>query len=208
MKRYTWTYAESIPETLYVACSGGVDSVATAAILSEWRNVTLLHFSHLDGAHKYELETVSNLAHQLGVQLITTVQLGEQDHGNKEEKWRDARYTWFHSFDTTVATGHTLDDMVSWYLMTCLRGQGQIMPHRNRNVFRPFLLTEKIKLIDYCKYRGLTWWEDPCNHDSDFTARNRVVNNILPEALKINPGLYKTVKNLFLRKKLKNYAIV
>ena len=200
MKRYTWTYTESVPETLYVACSGGVDSVATAAVLSEWRTVTLLHFSHADHAHKYELETVSNLAHELGVQLVTTVQLEEQTNGNKEEKWRDARYSWFHSFDTAVATGHTLDDAVEWYLMTCLRGRGEYMPHRNRNVFRPFLLTEKYKLEEYCRYRGLSWWEDPGNHLVDFSLRSRVRNRLVPEALACEPGLKNMVKRRLVEK--------
>jgi tRNA(Ile)-lysidine synthase len=199
MKRYTWTYTESVPETLYVACSGGVDSVATAAILSEWRDVTLLHFSHADHAYKYELETVSNLAHQLDVKLITTVQLEGQTNGNKEEKWRDARYTWFHSFDTVVATGHTLDDAVEWYLMTCLRGRGEYMPHRNRNVFRPFLLTEKYKLEEYCCYRGLSWYEDPTNHSDDF-LRSRVRQNLIPAAFHCEPGLKNMVKRRLVEK--------
>lgn len=200
MKKYNWTYTESIPETVYVACSGGVDSVAAAAILSEWRNVTLLHFSHLDHAYKYELETVDNLAHQLGVRLITTVQLEEQINGNKEEKWRDARYSWFHSFDTDIATGHTLDDAVEWYLMTCLRGRGEYMPHGNRNVFRPFLLTEKSKLEEYCRYRGLTWYEDPGNHSVDFSLRSRVRNELVPVALNCEPGLKNMVKRRLVEK--------
>ena len=200
MKRYTWTYTESVPETLYVACSGGVDSVATAAVLSEWRTVTLLHFSHLDHAHKYELDTVVELANTLGVRLITSSQTGEQDHGNKEEKWRDARYSWFHSFDTAVATGHTLDDAVEWYLMTCLRGRGEYMPHRNRNVFRPFLLTDKSKLEEYCRYRGLSWWEDPGNHLVDFSLRSRVRNRLVPEALACEPGLKNMVKRRLVEK--------
>jgi tRNA(Ile)-lysidine synthase len=200
MKRYTWTYTESVPETLYVACSGGVDSVATAAVLSEWRTVTLLHFSHTDHAHKYELDTVVELADTLGVGLITSSQTGEQDHGNKEEKWRDARYSWFHSFDTAVATGHTLDDAVEWYLMTCLRGRGEYMPHRNRNVFRPFLLTDKSKLEEYCRYRGLSWWEDPGNHLVDFSLRSRVRNRLVPEALACEPGLKNMVKRRLVEK--------
>ena len=200
MKRYTWTYTESVPETLYVACSGGVDSVATAAVLSEWRTVTLLHFSHTDHAHKYELDTVVELSNTLGVRLITSSQTGEQDHGNKEEKWRDARYSWFHSFDTAVAIGHTLDDAVEWYLMTCLRGRGEYMPHRNRNVFRPFLLTDKCKLEEYCRYRGLSWWEDPGNHDVDFSLRSRVRNRLVPEALACESGLKNMVKRRLVEK--------
>jgi tRNA(Ile)-lysidine synthetase-like protein len=195
-----WVYTESVPENVYVACSGGVDSVATAAILSEWKNVTLLHYSHLDHAHTYELDKVNDLSHKLGIKLITSYQSEKDQEGNKEEQWRDARYRWFHSFDSTIATGHTLDDAVEWYLMTCLRGRGEYMPHRNRNVFRPFLLTEKHRLVEYCKHRNLDWWEDPGNHDIEFSLRSRVRNRLIPEALLCEPGLKNVVKRRLSKK--------
>ena len=195
-----WTYTESVPQTLYVACSGGVDSVATAAILSEWRTVTLLHFSHDDHAHKHELEIVSELAHSLGVKLLTQHQTTDLLQGNREAQWRDARYAWFDSFNAPVATGHTLDDAVEWYLMTCLRGRGEFMPHKRNQVFRPFLLTEKSKLVDYCKLRNLKWWEDPGNHNPDFSLRSRVRQNLLPLALECEPGLKKMIKRRLIDK--------
>jgi tRNA(Ile)-lysidine synthetase-like protein len=194
-----WTYTESIPERLYVACSGGVDSVATAAILSEWRDVTLLHYSHADNVHLYEYDVVQELAHKLGLKLISTVQLDTVEQ-NREAKWRDARYSWFHSFDGDVATGHTLDDAVEWYLMTCLRGRGEYMPHRRKNVFRPFLLTDKDELVKYCEYRGLRWYEDPGNFDSEFSLRSRVRQSLVPIALQCEPGLDRMVRRRLVEK--------
>jgi tRNA(Ile)-lysidine synthetase-like protein len=204
-----WNYSESVPDKLYVACSGGVDSVATAAILSEWRDVTLLHFSHADHAHQHELETVVELANRLGLKLLTTYQIESQASSNKEAQWRNARYDWFHRLDMPVATGHTLDDAVEWYLMTCLRGRGEFMPHKNRNVFRPFLLTDKNKLIKYCKYRNLPWWEDPGNHDPEFSLRSRVRNQMIPAAYHCEPGLKKMVKRRLTEKikEIKNVCI-
>jgi tRNA(Ile)-lysidine synthase len=196
-----WNYSQSVPDKLYVACSGGVDSVATAAILSEWRDVTLLHFSHTDHAHIQELETVVNLANQLGVKLLTTSQTRDQKSGNAEAQWRNARYEWFHSLDMPVATGHTLDDAVEWYLMTCLRGRGEFMPVKNRNVFRPFLLTDKSKLVEYAVKRGLTWWDDPTNHDPAFGLRTQVRNCLVPVAEKCEPGLKNMVKRRIVAKK-------
>lgn len=195
-----WNYSESVPEKLYVACSGGVDSVAAAAILSEWRDVTLLHFSHTDHAHIQELETVVEVANTLGVKLITGYQSQLQIEGNKEAQWRAARYAWFHSLDLPVATGHTLDDAVEWYLMTCLRGRGEYMPHRNRNVFRPFLLTEKDKLVNYCMYRNLVWWEDPGNYSPEFSLRSRVRQKLVPVAYDCEPGLSNMVKRRLVEK--------
>lgn len=196
-----FTYSQSVPDKLYVACSGGVDSVAAAAILSEWRDVTLLHFSHTDHAHDHELETVEKLANQLGVKLLTELQTQTQTEGNREAQWRVARYAWFHSLDLPVATGHTLDDAVEWYLMTCLRGRGEFMPVKNRNVFRPFLVTEKSKLVEYAVKRGLTWWDDPTNHDPEFGLRTQVRNCLVPVAEKCEPGLKNMVKRRIVAKK-------
>lgn len=197
---FKWTYAKSIPETVYVACSGGVDSVACAAILSEWRQVTLLHYRHDDSVHQMETESVANLADKLGVHLITMSQPSLDTVGNREAKWREGRYKWFHSLNTPIATGHTLDDAVEWYLMTCLRGRGEYMPISNQNVFRPFLLTEKRKLVDYCQYRGLSWWEDPGNSDNQFSLRSRVRNTLVPVALDCEPGLKMLVKRRIIEK--------
>ena len=188
-----FVYTESIPEKLYVACSGGVDSVATAAILSEWRDVTLLHYSHNDHAYQYELDAVQKLATKMNVNLLTAKQT-EEVFCNRENCWRKARYDWFHTFSGDVATGHTLDDAVEWYLMTCLRGRGEYMPHRRKNVFRPFLLTDKEKLVKYCEYRGLQWYEDPGNFDTEFSLRSRVRQSLVPIALQCEPGLDNMVK--------------
>lgn len=195
-----WNYTESIPEKLYVACSGGVDSVATAAILSEWRDVTLLHFSHTDHAAVQELEIVSELAYQLKVPLITGYQTQSQEQGNREAQWRDARYAWFDSLDMPVATGHTLDDAVEWYLMTCLRGRGEFMPHRRGRVLRPFLLTEKTDLVVHALKHGLTWWDDPTNHQPNFALRNRIRSQLIPVAEECEPGLKNVVRRRLVEK--------
>ena len=184
-----------MPKKIYVACSGGVDSVAAAAILSEWRDVTLAHFSHQDHAAEQELETVSALAQKLNLPLVAGFQSGTiQWYRNAEANWRLARYQWFHSLDAPVATGHTLDDAVEWYMMTCLRGRGEYMPHRNRNVFRPFLLTDKPQLIKYCEQKCLSWWEDPGNHDPEFSLRSKARSSLLPAALECEPGLRRMVR--------------
>lgn len=195
-----WTYTETIPERLYVACSGGVDSVAAAAILSEWRDVTLLHFSHTDHAHTHELETVVKLSNKLGIKLITTYQTQHQLPGNREAQWRDARYRWFDSLDMPVVTAHTLDDAVEWYMMTCLRGRGEFMPHRRGQVFRPFLLTDKEKLMEYAVKRSLPWWEDPGNHDPEFSLRSRVRKELVPVAERCEPGLRGMVRRRLVEK--------
>jgi len=206
MAKKTWIYAKSVPKKLYVACSGGVDSVAAAAILSEWRDVTLAHFSHWDHASEQELETVSALAHKLNLPLVAGYQ-ESQSKGNAEANWRAARYTWFHSLDAPVATGHTLTDAVEWYLMTCLRGRGEFMPVQNKNVFRPFLFTNKTELVEYAQAKGLEWWDDPTNNDPDFALRNRIRSQLLPQATSCEPGLVNMVRRRIVEKTKKEVEI-
>jgi tRNA(Ile)-lysidine synthase TilS/MesJ len=74
------------------------------------------------------------------------------------------------------------------------------MPHRNRNVFRPFLLTDKSKLEEYCRYRDLKWYEDPGNHNVEFSLRSRVRNQMVPIAMSCEPGLKNMVKRRLVEK--------
>ena len=195
-----WTYAKSVPERLYVACSGGVDSVAAAAILSEWRDVTLVHFHHGEHAGDHERVIVAGLADLLRVPVIYTDYRGDPILTNREAQWRQARYAFFHELDAPVVTAHTLDDAVEHYLITCLRGRGEYMPYENRNVIRPFLLTEKHQLVDYAQKQRLTWWEDPTNRQEDFALRNRVRAQLVPAALHCEPGLKHMVRRRLIEK--------
>ena len=78
--------------------------------------------------------------------------------------------------------------------MTSFQGEGHYTNYRNKNVTRAYLTTHKSDLVEYAKEYNLKWFEDPTNADCDFTYRNRIRHNILPEVLLINPGLYSTVK--------------
>lgn len=189
-----WNYARSVPKTLYVACSGGVDSVAAAAILSEWRDVTLLHFHHGEHADDSERAVVDELANTLNIPILYGDYTGTAVLNNREAQWRKARYNWFHTFDEPVVVAHTLDDAVESYMITCLRGEGHYMSYSNKNVIRPFLFTDKTSLQQYCVDKNLKWWHDETNDDVDFALRNRVRHRLVPAAIFCEPGLKNMVK--------------
>lgn len=195
-----FNYARSVPDRVYVACSGGVDSVAAAAILSKWREVTLLHYHHGEHAGDNERQCVTQLATTLGIPLLTQEYSGHAVHTNSEARWRAARYEWFHSLDAPVVVAHTLNDATEWYLMTCLRGEGHYMEYSNKNVIRPFLLTDKADLEQYCVTNGIPWYQDPSNADNDFALRNRVRNILVPAALQCEHGLHQMVKRRLITK--------
>ena len=189
-------------ETIGVAFSGGVDSVAlTEYLISKKFNVVLFYFDHHDVNSEKERAFVLKYAHDRGLTLVCGQSVREKPvEESKEEFWRKQRYDFLHNQKMQIATGHTLNDVVEWYLFTCMHGEGHIMPYQNKNVIRPLLLTPKEDLIKYCVNHHIAWCEDASNVDVTFAARNRIRHNILPEATKINPGLFKVIKKKLMNK--------
>ena len=193
---------------VFVACSGGVDSVALALALRQTEEVTLAFFDHGNALARHEEAFIDDFARKYNFKVVKGRSDGVIPPGmSKEAFWRAERYAWFKTLPGPVATGHTLDDAVEWYLFTCMHGEGRFMPHRHDNVVRPFLLTEKEKLIAFCERHDVTWFEDPTNQDADFAARNHIRHKILPEVMTINPGIFKVVKNKIAKKEQESAPI-
>jgi tRNA(Ile)-lysidine synthase TilS/MesJ len=74
------------------------------------------------------------------------------------------------------------------------------MEYSHANVIRPWLATRKSQLIEYAQTHQIAWLEDPSNQDVEFAARNRIRHDILPAALKINPGLHNMVRKRIIEK--------
>jgi tRNA(Ile)-lysidine synthase len=92
-------------------------------------------------------------------------------------------------------TCHHLDDCVETYLFSCLRGFQSVIPYSKSNVIRPFLLNEKSEFERWCKQKSVPFIEDKSNDCLDY-SRNRIRHQIVPEALKVNPGLKTVVKKM------------
>lgn len=191
---------KTLPSKLYIAFSGGIDSVVLAhKAMKQKRDITLVFFNHNNSLANSEQTFVEQFAnkHCLPLMIGNTT---KQMYGSKEKFWRDCRYEFFKGLDGVVATGHNLDDAVEWYLMTCLRGEGHYIEYNHANVIRPLLTTKKSDIVQHATHYGLEWFEDPTNNDVEFTGRNKIRHNILPQCLEINPGLYNTVKKNIERK--------
>lgn len=186
---------KKLPKKLYVAFSGGVDSVVmTHLARDKGIDVTLAFFDHGDEYASVETSFVQQYAKNNNFNLVTE-RCNEQMTGSKESFWRVSRYNWFKTLDGLVATGHQLDDAVEWYLMTCLRGEGHYMPYSHSNVVRPLLKTRKTEIVKYAEQNKLSWLEDLSNQDVNFTVRNKVRHQLLPIAEEMSPGLFGIVKN-------------
>lgn len=190
-----------IPKEIGIAFSGGVDSVFALDFLSRSKKVTLVHFVHGDAFSELELEFTIQAAKKYDVELLVGY-MGDKKRHNKqsqEQYWREWRYQFFHSLKMPIITVHHLDDSVETYIMTCLHGQGRVIPYSNNNVIRPFLLTPKREILNWASTRKLKFLEDPSNLDVN-VPRNRVRHKMMKDVLAINPGIHKVVFNKVMRR--------
>ena len=113
-----------------------------------------------------------------------------------EEFWRSERYKYFkrHS-ERPIITAHHLNDVVEWWVYTSLHGDPKIIPYENPeyNIIRPFLLTPKTKLVDWCERKNVPYIVDPSNESRDH-MRNVVRHDMMPHILKVNPGVEKVLR--------------
>ena len=186
----------NLNKSVIVACSGGADSMALLHFMSiKDKNVKAVFVNHRTEEDQKALLFVHNYCQQNNI-CLHIVDIKETYNSNKEHNWRNERYQIFHSFENYyVMTGHHLDDQVESYLMHSIKGLAKLIPHRNKNVIRPFLYCTKQELLDYCEHYCVPYYNDPSNFDES-NARAIVRNQIVPVALKINPGLYLTVRKL------------
>ena len=178
-----------------LACSGGVDSMAILDFLINGRyNPHVLYFNHnTENGHEAE-KFITDYCKEKNLKL-TIGRTELKPTSNKEKIWSDLRYEFFSQFDFPIMTCHHLDDCVETYLFSCLRGFQSVIPYSRGNVIRPFLLNEKSVFEKWCKQKVVPFIQDQSNDCLDY-SRNRIRHNILPESLKVNPGLKTVVKKM------------
>ena len=185
-----------IPDIVTVACSGGIDSMAfTHFLLQGRRKVNLAYFNH-DTQHSHKAQQfVENYANEKKLNLFIGRVKGRKGKRSLEEFWRDERYGFLQrvSSDYTI-TCHHLDDCVETWLMSSFHGQSKLIPfQRNKNIFRPFLMTTKASIKKYAENKQVNWIDDPSNQKTNF-MRNHVRKNIIPQVLVVNPGIRTTIR--------------
>ena len=188
-----------LPRELGVACSGGVDSMAVLDFLRLRHNVTVCFFHHDTETSSKALSFLSTYCYENSIPMRVDFLVDACPKGvSMEEHWRNSRYEFLHSIEGVVVTGHHLDDCVETYLFNCLHGKTHTIPMWRNNVVRPFLTTPKSVFESWCVRHEVPWVEDTSNSDLRY-MRNHIRHKIVPEALKVNPGLRKVVKRLVLR---------
>lgn len=189
----------TFPERFYVACSGGVDSMALLSFVSRSKKkFSVVHFNHgTPNANRYQ-SYVQRFCQKNGIPLLVA---GCQPYINSdispELYWAEQRHNFFSSLDAPVLLAHHLNDAVETWLMSCLNGKPHIMHWRTRNCMRPLLLTPKCNLRRWCEKNNIPWIEDPTNQENG-CQRNLIRNELMPKALEINPGLLTVIKKMLL----------
>lgn len=187
-------------EKVFIACSGGPDSVALYFLLKETvpeNSFGLIHFNHkLRGrASDADERFISRLAKKEKIPFITGRAPVKSRQGKKslEEAARHERYAFFQAAAKKhrigkIATAHTLDDQAETILMRVLQGTGPQGLAGIRRSFkfgtaafiRPLLSFEKREVLEFLRKRKIAFRRDQSN-DSPRFLRNRIRRALLPQ---------------------------
>ncbi|WP_306423157.1 tRNA lysidine(34) synthetase TilS [Paenarthrobacter aurescens] len=198
------------PSRVLVACSGGPDSLALAAIAAYFGRR-----GHVDGhpvsvagvVVDHQLQSGSAevaartalVLRELGLSPVEvrTVEVASTGFG-PEAAARDARHAALESTADdlrcdAILLGHTLDDQAEQVLLGLARGSGTrslagMRPARGR-LLRPFLGLRREEILEICEVEELEPWHDPSNADPAF-ARSRTRVEVMPVLEdKLGPGV-------------------
>lgn len=193
----------TLPEKLGIAFSGGIDSSVLLDISIKLnREVILVTFDHGDVTSEKEIAFAKETSEKFDIPLIVGSTTSKLCSGqSKESFWSVSRNTWFNSLEMPVATGHHLNDVAEWYMMTALTGNGgYYMDYSNKNVIRPLITTKRCIIEKYAEIHSVNYIIDNTNFDVDFNKRNRVRLELMPVVCNINSGFLNTMKRNIIRK--------
>jgi tRNA(Ile)-lysidine synthase len=181
----------------YVAFSGGLDSTVLLHLLHRWRAdhpnapaLTAIHVNHgLQAAAGDWQRRCEAQCRELQLRCVVRV-VEVQAGASPEAAARDARY---RAFEQELPPGavlfmaHHLDDQIETFFLRLLRGAGVDglagMPRQRPlgagQLVRPLLDCPRTELENYAAEHGLTFVEDPSNHNTAMD-RNFLRADVLP----------------------------
>lgn len=174
--------------------------MAALDFLRRKHNVTLAYFDHMTEHGMYMKHWLRRYCQANDMQF-TFGELSKAKPKNLsyEEHWRNERYAFIDKLEGVVVTAHHLDDAVETWIWSSMHGTPKLPQLVRGNVYRPFLTTPKLDLMDWCVRKNVPWVDDPSNMDTKY-MRNYIRYNAMPVAKNINPGIQKTIKKKLLSK--------
>jgi tRNA(Ile)-lysidine synthase len=174
--------------------------MAVVDFLKRKHDVTVAHFHHGTENGQKAFKFVAQYCTDNNIPMMFGTPRSEiSKEESQEEYWRRVRYEFLNEFGPVI-TCHHLDDCVETYIWSCLHGTPKVIPLTRNNVLRPFLTTRKEDFIYWCESHNIEWCEDKSNKNNKY-IRNYIRNELMPHALKINPGLHTLVKKIVEGKK-------
>lgn len=191
-------------ERVSVALSGGADSVCLALALKELGYDTFcVHVNHhlrgdeSDRDEAFCVEFCKANGLDIFVEHVDVRKYCSQNKLSLEEGARTLRYEalFKHCKGIKLATAHNLNDCLETTIFNITRGCGikgllGIPPVRD-GIIRPLIGITREEIENYLRERNQSYVTDSTNLVDD-CSRNIIRLNVLPQLLKINPGLLKT----------------
>ncbi|MDR1440862.1 MAG: tRNA lysidine(34) synthetase TilS [Bifidobacteriaceae bacterium] len=205
--------AKTAGDTVLVACSGGTDSLALAAVTAfeaprrGWRaGATVIDHGLLAGSSAVA-RRAQDQCRELGLDPVEVigVEVGLKSGEGVEAAARQARYEALEEAAgrhgaAAVLLAHTLDDQAETVLLAMARGSGMTaltaMAPRRGVFIRPWLELTRVQTEAIMASTGLKAWQDPTNfpggpYDS---TRSLVRAQLVPTAKAIlGPGFAKAL---------------
>lgn len=188
-----------------VACSGGPDSLALAAVTAFFARrgsiaagAVVVDHGLQDGSAEVAA-AAADVLRKLGLDPVDVVPVTVDDeHLGPEGAAREARYRALDSAAerhqaAAILLGHTLDDQAESVLLGLARGSGTRslsgIPAQRGHYLRPFLGLRRADTEGICDAEGLDPWHDPTNADPAY-KRSKVRTEVLPFLEeKLGPGI-------------------
>lgn len=197
-------------DEVYIAFSGGPDSVFLAHMLMELKNVEikvgLVYVNHsLRGSESDEEEefvTKFALKHSLPLikEKVDVRKYAEEHKKGIEESARELRYNIFDKVKCDkVALAHNMDDNIETFLFRLIRGSSlkglRSIPQKRGRYFRPILQFEKKEILAFLDSGGIEYFQDSSNFKEEYT-RNKIRLGIVPKLEGINPNVRRSISAL------------
>ncbi|MBQ5750362.1 MAG: tRNA lysidine(34) synthetase TilS, partial [Bacteroidaceae bacterium] len=190
-------------ERVIVGLSGGADSVALLAVLTDlgYECVACHCNFMLRGEESVrDRNHAEEIARRLNVKFaettFATTDYARQEGISIEMAARQLRYEWFEKMRIehraqAIAVAHHRDDNAETLLLNLTRGTGLAgltgISARNGHIVRPMLCVSREEIIDYLTHKQLPYVTDSTNLEAIYT-RNKLRLEVIPLLRQINPA--------------------
>ncbi len=196
---------------VFVACSGGLDSMVLVDVLQKMKiQVRVLHCNfglraaESDGDEVFVRDYCETNHIPLEVKRFDVSTLKKNENHSIQQLARDLRYAWFEEVirnyeDALLCTAHHHDDDIEQVLLRLL-SSGRILDlggiaHARDYIRRPLLEVKKADLLQYANENNVPWREDSSNAEGNYT-RNKIRLELIPLLKEIDPRYERALTRL------------